>query len=729
MPDEPSYPSPGWTTTRQPSRSGTASPPDRLQAALDYARSGLPVFPCMPGGKTPLIKDWPNKATTDEEQIREWWRRWPNANIGIPTGPRSGFLILDVDLDKSGFGSLEALTNEHGELPRTPKVKTGRGGMHIYFRYPAGEEIRNSAGLLGVGLDVRGAGGYVVAPPSATTGTYEWRERTPLSEAPEWLLEAHRRPSRRSGDPSEAGIGAENGPTGAYKQGMPFSEARVSVLSDSTGPSRVIGPGPIPYGQRNNTLTSSAGWLRARGYSGPEILAELIRINAAQCSPPIGEHPTDTDPRELEKIAQSASRYAPGTSSPATTPEVLEVLEALEVGIEAETWSGMGGKSERDVMISLSQIAKRRSSLIPAGARVEVDYRTLALAAGIGRSSAHRAVQRLRLKGWLRYDSAGRDPSDRTVLVLVNESARKAGQRNHRGAALGSGLSVPPCAHRYSAPRLRWSAPRWDRVGDELIRSTILRMGKSCGQCVDILEYSGGELVLDELYGLVYPEKRPTDRKRWRPRDLKRRVLSRLENAGVVEFRGDVVSLVPEWLDRLNEERENAGEIDAYRRDMARYEREREAYREHLAEKNGADRVAAEADGLISELEPVRACEDHPAEGLTPVQEVPDPGEALEVEEDTHNTSETACDGGAPGPLDRLRSIAPVQDDELTPAELEALEAIRNYELVRGPGAFHWDRSSCKKLFYSKEGRGCWPEPDELERIRSYVSRTLEVPA
>jgi hypothetical protein len=146
----------------------------KLRAALGDAKKGIPVFPCKPGGKEPLTANGYLDASTDNSRITAWWNRWPEANIGMPTGERSGFWVLDVDKDRWGFGTLEALEAEHGALPPTYTVKTGRGGMHLYFRYPTdGSTIRSSSGKLGMGLDVRGEGGYVLVPPSTTEGAYE----------------------------------------------------------------------------------------------------------------------------------------------------------------------------------------------------------------------------------------------------------------------------------------------------------------------------------------------------------------------------------------------------------------------------------------------------------------------------------------------------------------------------------------------------------------------------
>ena len=157
-----------------------------LEAALAYARRGVPVFPCQPGAKRPLTRNGHWDASTDPRVIARWWKRWPSANVGVPTGKKSGIVVLDVD--DGGLESLARLERTGAPAPKTARTRTGGGGTHVFFRYPSGMEIRNSAGLLGPGLDVRGEGGYVVVPPSRTQGPYEWVDRSPLAEA-SWLIE------------------------------------------------------------------------------------------------------------------------------------------------------------------------------------------------------------------------------------------------------------------------------------------------------------------------------------------------------------------------------------------------------------------------------------------------------------------------------------------------------------------------------------------------------------
>ncbi len=164
------------------------SNPTLFKAALSYAKRGILVFPCEPGGKRPLTHNGFWDATSDVHRVKAWWGRWPAANIGVPTGKSSGLLVLDVDPRDGGLESLAALEREDGPLPETARSRTGGGGMHVFFRYPPEEEVRNSAGWLGPGLDVRGEGGYVVVPPSRTQGPYEWIDRSRPVEAA-WLVE------------------------------------------------------------------------------------------------------------------------------------------------------------------------------------------------------------------------------------------------------------------------------------------------------------------------------------------------------------------------------------------------------------------------------------------------------------------------------------------------------------------------------------------------------------
>jgi hypothetical protein len=164
-----------------------------LIAALLYARAGLSVFPCAPKNKQPLVLCGFKDATTQEKQIRTWWSRWPDAMIGLPTGAQTNVFVLDVDRDEKtdGFDALASLEKQHGNLPETLRSVTPRGGSHYFFRWRDG--IKCNAAKLGLRLDVRGDGGYVILPPSRRDDgkRYKWAETSAPApiEAPEWLID------------------------------------------------------------------------------------------------------------------------------------------------------------------------------------------------------------------------------------------------------------------------------------------------------------------------------------------------------------------------------------------------------------------------------------------------------------------------------------------------------------------------------------------------------------
>jgi hypothetical protein len=173
--------------------------PSELDAALEYARdSGFSVFPCNPLDKKPLTPNGFKDATKDETQIRAWWQRWPNAMIGAATGAISGIWAVDLDLNPAkkfdGEATLTQLAAQRGEAtPKTLTTITPRGGKHLIFLWDNSVEIRNSAGKIALGIDVRGNGGYIILPPSrnATGGEYRFDPDPACANAalaPGWLV-------------------------------------------------------------------------------------------------------------------------------------------------------------------------------------------------------------------------------------------------------------------------------------------------------------------------------------------------------------------------------------------------------------------------------------------------------------------------------------------------------------------------------------------------------------
>ncbi len=184
---------------------------ERLNAALEYVKVGIPVIPlhgikpdgsctckngpnCTSKGKHPIYSGWQNRGIADADEIQNWWRNNPHANVGIITGESSGWLVLDTDTKSQGFGTLQTLEMLHDTLPETVTAITGSGGQHRIFKYPDGLKVPNIAGFE-KGLDTRSNGGLIVAPPSRheSGGSYKWADglspfnREP-AEAPAWLV-------------------------------------------------------------------------------------------------------------------------------------------------------------------------------------------------------------------------------------------------------------------------------------------------------------------------------------------------------------------------------------------------------------------------------------------------------------------------------------------------------------------------------------------------------------
>ena len=216
-------------------RIGGSMTADTLAAALDYAARGLRVLPIMPGQKRPPMAAWQHAATTDPTTIEAWWTQlYRGHGLGVATGPESGIFIIDVDVanGKRGDESLQAMEDAYGALPETATVITSTGGPHLYFRYPEGQEVRNSAsGRLGEWIDVRGIGGQCLAPPTiaANGNAYAWEggEMGEIAEAPGWLLALLKTPERET---VENGMGVTqpphslDGPASRFNDSTTWSE-------------------------------------------------------------------------------------------------------------------------------------------------------------------------------------------------------------------------------------------------------------------------------------------------------------------------------------------------------------------------------------------------------------------------------------------------------------------------------------------------------------------------
>jgi putative DNA primase/helicase len=310
-----------------------------LLAALGYARRGWPVFPCNPENKQPLLaadRDMAtgkpikgsggvSKATTDEEQIRAWWKRWPKAMIGLAMG-RNQCFALDFDpRTDQGTGEVFTLERLKAEteamigcaLPETLAAVTPSDGVHVYYQQPAGEPIRNR-GNLPEHVDVRGAGGYVIAPPSvmADGRRYRWLRgnwNSEIAEAPEALIALLRDKGKK--DPPRSG---ERPRSRAPADDQVDDAVRKYALAALDGEVEAVRR--APQGQRNNQLNTSAlkiGGLAAAGALNPtlgrSLLEQAARDNGLeeseiQATLDSGWSAGEQRPRDLAEIAATARR-------------------------------------------------------------------------------------------------------------------------------------------------------------------------------------------------------------------------------------------------------------------------------------------------------------------------------------------------------------------------------------------------------------------------------------
>jgi hypothetical protein len=253
-----------------------------VKHALALARRGMYVFPCAVGGKAPACPRGCNEATLDAALIEHWWSKEPNANIGVATGAASHCFVLDVD-GEDAEGELTKLEGEFGELPATVESITARG-RHLFFEWP-NRLVRNSAGKVAPGLDIRGQGGYVLAPPSLHPSgrTYAWSvdSARSLAHAPAWLL------AKANGGDNGNGAGTATPP----------SEWR-DLVRDG-----------VSEGSRNASLARLTGHLLRRRVDVVVVLELLLGFNATRCKPPL---PDDEVVQIVESICRRELRRRGG---------------------------------------------------------------------------------------------------------------------------------------------------------------------------------------------------------------------------------------------------------------------------------------------------------------------------------------------------------------------------------------------------------------------------------
>lgn len=272
------------------------------RAALGYIERGLAVIPLRAGAKEPATTSGINDWTDNPGQADVWWKRNPRFNVGVVTGQHSGGVIaLDFDVHdekRSGLDFLRDWQVEHGELPETWTQVTGSGGRQMFYRVD--REVRNSANGE-IGVDVRGDGGFVVAPPSIH----------PCGDAYEWSV---------SPDDMECAL--------ADAKVYEFIDAVRPVKRDADGwrSEPVSFPDEITA-NRNETLFALGRSMLSKGMPHDIVAESLMSVNRTRCRPPLPD-------REMAKLIGSVNTKEPGNPErdarmatkgrPSTSPDAVE---------------------------------------------------------------------------------------------------------------------------------------------------------------------------------------------------------------------------------------------------------------------------------------------------------------------------------------------------------------------------------------------------------------------
>jgi hypothetical protein len=236
-----------------------------LEHAVYYASRGWHVFPCDPTDKRPLVSTGFYAATTDQDQIRAWWHRWPNAMIGVRMGATSGVWAIDPDASKDGspdgVANWAELAAKHGGIPHTHSHNTPNGGHHLLFEWRDNRPVTNrEGGLSGLGINVRGEGGYIVVPPSRMADGRAYEIADPLNffkfvEAPDWLYDLI-----QSKPPASS-------PTASTQSTPSISQQAMATVRPPAGTHSAYADAALrgeydavvsaPHGGRNNQLNTS----------------------------------------------------------------------------------------------------------------------------------------------------------------------------------------------------------------------------------------------------------------------------------------------------------------------------------------------------------------------------------------------------------------------------------------------------------------------------------------
>lgn len=333
-----------------------------------------PAYTCPTPGKHPRLSKWEDKATTDPEQIRTWWRWWPQANIGIAAG-KSDLLVLDLDEYKERFAGVDLLTAAD---ENTVTVGTGSGGRHLWYTMPDGARYGNETGELPDGIDIRGHGGLVVAPPSL----HPSGRRYTFAEG--WS------PGDIDPQPLPVGLRRILDEAQAAKQeahSVNFTPASIVAPDLARLPQHVVDliQAGAAKGDRSEAVWRVCCEMARTGYSDDEIRAVMVHY-------PIG---AKYDERGDKWLALTIGKAR--AANPTAPPASLEELEAALwwVRTDACIFKLRAGGIRRaadyiKTLAGLVKIAMRRRSR-----RIVVNVRDVGEECGAAASTAHRHLGKI----------------------------------------------------------------------------------------------------------------------------------------------------------------------------------------------------------------------------------------------------------------------------------------------------------------------------------------------
>ena len=279
------------------------------EAALNYAKIGLAVFPLIERNKKPLTSNGFKDATTDPAQIEKWWTRNPSANIGIATGTISnGLVAIDMDVDKikgkDGYHAfLDWCEDNFLMLPDSWLSITGRGGYHLFYRSEF--EVPSRIGWL-TDVDIRADGAYIVAPPSIhpNGNAYEWEQ-----------------------SPEEYSLVTTSDIDVEY-----VMNCVIASKASNKEPLKI--PDEIPEGHRDDLMFKIACKYQSMGMSDEAMLAALLAENQARCKPPLSD-------KEIRQKVKQAQKYAKG--------DTVSVDVKADAVAQRKTYGKTGCKIEENI--------------------------------------------------------------------------------------------------------------------------------------------------------------------------------------------------------------------------------------------------------------------------------------------------------------------------------------------------------------------------------------------